>query len=202
MRILVVDGDRDLLDVLVFALQRAGFEVAASLNAPAARNRLAETAADLLVLNVDLGGDSGLDLLRELRRGGSDLPVIMLGPGGESDRARGLELGADDYLAKPFSHRELVARIGAVLRHHGHPAAALPSTGGLLRAGPLTLNIPQHTAAIEGRPLRLTVTEFRLLQYLMEHAGTVVPTGAILARVWGPTHSRGPATVRLAVHRL
>jgi two-component system response regulator VicR len=202
MTILVVDDDRDLVDLLAFALRRAGLEVVAAYDAPGA-HRLLETAApDLLVLDINLGSWNGFDVLREMRRS-SQIPVILLtARDAEDDKVRGLELGADDYLTKPFSHRELIARIRAHLRRQGQAWTAPAPATTLLQSGPLTLNMAEHRAAKAGQPLDLTVTEFRLLHYLMINAGAVVPTRAILRHVWGYDDPLGTDVVRVTVHRL
>src|SRR5205085_5739851 len=131
VRILLVDDDRELIDLLAFALKRAGLEPIAAHDASAALRLFEERDPDLVVLDINLGASSGLDVLREIRRR-AQLPVIMLTAlDSEEDKVRGLELGADDYLTKPFSHRELIARIRAQLRRSGQewqPARRTPET--------------------------------------------------------------------------
>ena len=202
MKLLLVDDDRELVDLLGFALKRAGFRIVAAHDAPSALNAFAAEQPDLAVLDVNIGPWDGFELLRELRRL-SDLPIIMLtGRDREEDKVRGLELGADDYVTKPFSHRELTARIRAHLRRRGREGVASVPTPNELRVGSITLNPAQHAAENDGRPLALTVTEFRLLHYLMTNAGTVVPTRAILKQVWGYDDPGGTDVVRAAMHRL
>jgi len=202
-RILLVDDDEELVDVLSFALRRAGFTVLAAFSLKQGLETAAKERPDLVLLDLNLGSADGFDLLAAIRRG-SDVPVILLtGRDAEDDKVRGLELGADDYVTKPFSHRELVARIRAHLRRHGieGPAARGPA-GGVLRVGPLAMNVAEHSATKEGRPLDLTVTEFRLLHYLMVNAGTVVPNRVLLKQVWGYDTSGGTDVVRVTVYRL
>ena len=202
MNILYADDDRELVDLVGFALRRAGFNVLPAHDAPSALKLLAEEHPDLAVLDVNLGVWNGFDLLRDLRRQ-SEIPVIMLtGRSSEPDKVRGLELGADDYVTKPFSHRELIARIRANLRRQGQEWSTPVAAQTNLRVGPLTLNLAEHALAKHDQPIDLTVTEFRLLHYLMLNAGSVVPTRAILKQVWGYEDPSGTDVVRVAVHRL
>ncbi len=202
MRILLVDDDRELVDLLTFAFGRAGFDVLPAYDSPSALHQLEHGQPDLAVLDVTMGRWDGFDLLREMRRR-SDLPIIMLtARSSEDDKVRGLDLGADDYLTKPFSHRELIARVRANLRRRGHDTPARDTAVAPLQVGPIDLNPTQHVASIDGRPLDLTVTEFRLLHYLMTNAGTVVPTRAVLKHVWGYDDPGGTDVVRVTVHRL
>jgi DNA-binding response OmpR family regulator len=199
VRILLADDDQDLLDLLAFALNRAGFEALRATDLPTALQRL-EEQPDLAVLDVNLGAASGFDLLRELRER-TQVPVIMLtGRDSEDDKVLGLELGADDYLTKPFSHRELIARIRSHLRRHA-------SDGGMqaaqvLNAGSVTMDLRTHSVEKAGEPVSLTVTEFRLLRYLLSHANTVVPNRVILKQVWGYDDAAGTDLVRVTIHRL
>jgi two-component system response regulator RegX3 len=202
MKVLLVDDDRELVDLVGFALKRAGFSVLTAHDGPAARALLKEQRPDLAVLDVNLGSWNGFELLKEIRRG-SEIPVIMLtARHREEDRVQGLELGADDYVTKPFSHRELTARIRARLRRPGGEWSAPEPAETRLQAGPITLNLAEHTATKGDEPLGLTVTEFRLLHYLMTNAGSVVPTRAILKHVWGHEDPTAKDVVRVTVHRL
>jgi DNA-binding response OmpR family regulator len=202
MRILLVDDDRELIDLLAFALKRAGLEPIAAHDAAAAVRLFEERQPDLVVLDINLGAASGLEVLKDLRRR-SQLPVIMLTAlDAEEDKVRGLEAGADDYLTKPFSHRELIARIRAQLRRSGQewPVRQAPQTR--LQVGSITLDVAEHTVTKSGQPVSLTVTEFRLLHCLMTSAGTVVSTAALLKQVWGYHDPGGSDVVRVTVHRL
>jgi DNA-binding response OmpR family regulator len=203
MKLLIVDDDRDLVDLLTFSLDRAGFETVSAHDAPAAITLIKTEHPDLLVLDINLGAWNGLELLKELRNANNQVPVVLLtARGREEDKVAGLDLGADDYVTKPFSHRELAARIRAVLRRHGQepPNGAAPPE--VLQVGPITLKLAQHAAFIDSRPLNLTVTEFRLLSCLASRAGTVVPTPVILKTVWGYEYPGGLDTVRVAIFRL
>lgn len=200
MNILLTDDDRDLVDLLSFALSRAGFDVLAAYDAPTALKLV--DRADFGVLDVNLGSWDGFDLLKEVRRR-SQIPIIMLtARDAEDDKVRGLELGADDYLTKPFSHRELVARIRANLRRRGQEWAPASPTEAVVTVGPLRMNVAEHSVQKNGQPLNLTVTEFRLLQFLMVNAGGVVPTRIVLRQVWGYDDPTGADVVRVTVHRL
>lgn len=202
MRILLVDDDRELVDLLTFALGRAGFEVLPAYDAPNAERLLEEGRPALAVLDVNLGAWDGFELLRRVRRQ-SDLPIIMLtARATEDDKVLGLDLGADDYLTKPFSHRELIARIRASLRRQGAEWSAPSPSQTTLAVGPIRLNLAEHTVTKDGRIIDLTVTEFRLLHYLMINAGSTVPTRAALKHVWGYDDPGGTDVVRVTLHRL
>jgi two-component system response regulator VicR len=202
VKILLVDDDRELVDILDFVLRRAGFEPLRAYDAPSGRKVFADERPDLVVLDVNLGIGNGFELLADLRRQ-SQVPVVMLtGQGSEEDVVRGLELGADDYVTKPFSHRELVARIRTNLRRHDVAWSPPSPDRAELSVGPITLNVAEHTVTKSGVPLTLTVTEFRLLHYLMLNAGTAVPSRAILQQVWGYDDPGGTDVVRVTAHRL
>jgi two-component system response regulator VicR len=202
MRILLVDDDRELIDLLAFALKRAGLEPIAAYDAVSALRTFDERRPDLVVLDINLGASSGLDVLRELRRR-SDLPIIMLTAlDSEEDKVRGLDLGADDYLTKPFSHRELIARIRAQLRRSGQEPQQPRRPEPRLQVGSIVLDLAEHSVSKSGQPVPLTVTEFRLLHCLMTNAGAVVPTTTLLKQVWGYADAGGSDVVRVTVHRL
>jgi DNA-binding response OmpR family regulator len=202
MKLLIVDDDRDLVDLLAFSLERAGFETVAAHDAPSAIGLIKAEHPDLIVLDINLGAWSGLDLLQDLRKT-SQIPVVLLtARGREEDKVAGLDLGADDYVTKPFSRRELAARIRAVLRRHGQEPPDASSPVETLQIGSLTLKLAEHAAFLDDEPLNLTVTEFRLLSCLASRAGTVVPTAVILKNVWGYEYPGGSDTVRVAIYRL
>jgi two-component system, OmpR family, response regulator RegX3 len=180
--VLIVEDEEAITAPLTEALQREGFraEVAGSLadGLDMARSR----SPDLVLLDVMLPDGSGFDLLRELRTDGR-MPVIMVtARGDEADRVLGLELGADDYVVKPFSGRELVARVRAVLRRTS--AVAAPAAAGRLQIGGLGLDASARTATLDGAPLELTRKEFDLLALLMGQAGTVVTRERLIDEVW------------------
>jgi len=211
-KILLVDDEPDVLDLLVFLVERTGALALPAREAPAALRLFDNERPDLAIVDVMLGSSSGLDLVAELRsrsdilvaelRTPSDMPIILLtARGSEDDKVRGLEAGADDYLVKPFGHRELVARIRAHLRSTRR-AGGQDADRVILRSGPLTLDVARHMAEKEGRSLNLTATEFRLLLYLMDRAGTVVPTGTLLKNVWGYDDPGAREVLRVALYRL
>lgn len=179
MRVLVVDDDIQLASLVAFALRREGFETLKAHDGEAALRVWAAAQPDLVILDVNLPGHDGYTVLREIRAVGAT-PVIMLTVrGDEDDMVHGLGLGADDYIAKPFSPKNLLARVRAVLRRSGQ---AEPT----LSAGSLTLD-PERRSVQWGdeRVVRLTPLEFRLLHYLFTNRGHVLPTDAIIQHVWG-----------------
>lgn len=201
-RILLVDDDRELIDLLAFALGRAGLDPVAAHDGASALRLYEETQPDLVVLDINLGNSSGLDVLRELRKQ-SWVPVIMLTAlDSEEDKVRGLEAGADDYLTKPFSHRELVARIRVQLRRTGQEWQARRAPETRLEVGSIVLDVAEHSVTKGGEPVSLTVTEFRLLHCLMSNAGHVVSTSQLLKQVWGYHDPAASDVVRVTVFRL
>jgi DNA-binding response OmpR family regulator len=192
MKALIVDDDRVLADVLAFTLRRAGFEIVLAHDGETALQRFAEELPDLVVLDVNMPRLDGFAVCRRLRQL-SDTPIILLTVRGEEDDiVRGLELGADDYMTKPFSPRQLVARAQAVLRRSraGRSAAA----AGVQRAGNLALDANRREIRMllgegegppAGKPVGLTALECRLLDYLMLNAGHVLTADAIIDHVWG-----------------
>ena len=212
MKVLVVDDDRDLVAILTFALGRQGLTVVPAHDIQGALTALEAEQPDAAIVDVYLGRGvpDGFEVLRRLRER-SPIPVLMLtGQNDEADVVRGLELGANDYLVKPFSYRILLARLQAALRQYrvSWPATAAggaaPPTESVLRAGPLVLDVREQQVTQAGRLLVLTRTEFRLLRCLMDHAGDVVPTGTLLQEVlgWGDDTPSNRAAIRVAVHRL
>jgi DNA-binding response OmpR family regulator len=185
--------------VLTLALERAGFTVSAAQDRPTALARLDAEPPDLVMLSTPLGGIAALELLDELRHRSGRAIIMLTGRGTEDERVAGLERGADDYVTKPFSTRELVARIRALLQHHD---PALAAAGAALTVGPLTLNPSDHTATNAGEPLALTPLEFRLLHYLMTQAGTVVTFRVLIQQVWGYDDPSVTDVVRTTVYRL
>lgn len=201
MQILLVDDDYDLVDLLTFALTRAGFGVLQAFDGPSALQMVREYEPDLVVLDVHLGESNGFEVLQELRTY-SHVPVIMLTVRtAEDDKITGLDLGADDYLAKPFGHRELLARVRAQLRRSELPTSSSRGEPRELTVGPLAMNVVQHRVTNDGQLLHLTLTEFRLLHYLMTHASAVVSTQVLLRHVWG-YEDTSREVVRVTVHRL
>lgn len=181
-RVLVVDDDPTVSEIVANYLDRAGYLVDLAADGHAAVARAAAVRPDLVVLDLMLPGLDGLEVCRRIRTQGP-LPVIMLtARGDEDDRILGLEVGADDYVTKPFSPRELVLRVGSVLRRAGSPP---PAAGSWLRAGPLALDPTARRATRDGDELALTIREFDLLAFLLRHPGRVLGREELMRRVWG-----------------
>jgi DNA-binding response OmpR family regulator len=185
-RVLVVDDDPTVSEVVAGYLDRAGFAVDVAADGPTAVARDSSRPPDLVVLDLMLPGMDGLEVCRRLRAAGP-LPVIMLtARGDEEDRILGLEVGADDYVTKPFSPRELVLRVESVLRRAGAPPAVRSEAAQpWLRAGPLALDPTARRATRDGTELALTIREFDLLEYFMRHPGQATSREQLMQRVWG-----------------
>ncbi|MEO3752982.1 response regulator transcription factor [Streptomyces sp. B6B3] len=182
-RVLVVDDDPTVTEVVAGYLDRAGFTVDRAADGPGALARAATHPPDLVVLDLMLPGLDGLQVCRRLREAGP-VPVVMLtARGDEEDRILGLEVGADDYVTKPFSPRELVLRVASVLRRAGAPAG--PGGARALRGGGITLDPAARTAADGRGPLRLTLREFDLLAHFLRHPGQAFSREQLMAQVWG-----------------
>ena len=180
MKVLLVDDDTTLAEVTAFALRRAGFLVLTAESGEEALRSWEVEQPDLVILDIQLPGQDGLSVCRAIRAV-SRVPIIMLTVrSSDDDIVQGLELGADDYLPKPFSPRQLIARARAVLRRAA-PLPALPQ----IAAGRLVLDTALQTVETPAGTLRLTPLEFRLLHYLVVNQGQVLPTEAILTHVWG-----------------
>jgi DNA-binding response OmpR family regulator len=197
MKILIVDDDPDLLSLVAFALAQSGFVVVKAVDVPSALRVFAAEAPDLAILDVNLPGGSGFDICTAIRRQ-SRIPVMMLtARGEEEDLVRALDLGADDYLTKPFSPRTLLARSRALLRRAGL------ESGGAMSAGSLRLDLEGHLLHLGEAPaIRLTKLETRLLQILIANAGHVVGTERLLTHVWGHRGSGDRQLLKQLVHRL
>ncbi len=198
MKVLVVDDDRDLRELIGFALAQAGFLVVKAADGPSAVRLFDAEGPDLVVLDINMPGASGFQVCEAIRAR-SGVPIMMLTVRSEEeDLIKALDLGADDYLTKPFSPRTLLARIKALLRRAGMEGAAAP-----LAAGQVALNLEEHTARIgEGPPVRLTKLELRLLQMLLTNAGRTVSSDRLLVHVWGHRNSGDRQLLKQLVHRL
>ena len=198
--ILLVEDEAALVTLLTYNLEKAGFEVRAAMDGEEAITMVAERLPDLVVLDWMLPKLSGLEVCRQLRRGKptARLPIVMLtAKGEESDKLRGLETGADDVITKPFSPKELIARIKAVLRR------TRPSTGeDELAFADVRMDLAAHRVTRGGREVHLGPTEFRLLRHFMENAGRVFSREQILDAVWGPDSYVEPRTVDVHIRRL
>jgi two-component system phosphate regulon response regulator PhoB len=201
-RILVVDDEPDITALVAYHLAKASYRVTTAANGRDALRAAREERPDLIVLDLMLPGLSGYEVLAELRRQDEtkDIGVIVLTARKEEpDRIKGLSLGADDYLPKPFSPPELVLRVGAVLRRLAAPAVA---SGGLLAAGRIMLDKTAHRATVDGHEVELTATEFRLLRALMERQGRVQSRAQLLEMVWRAQPDIQTRTVDMHVQRL
>ncbi len=197
-RVLVVDDDPTVREVVLSYLRAASYDVAEASDGETALSMAGHQRVDLVVLDVMLPGLDGLEVCRRLRTQG-DLPIIMLTAlGGESDRVVGLELGADDYLTKPFSPRELVLRVGSVLRRASQDAIPDPR---VLEDGDLRIDGPSRQVMRTGEPLALTMREFDLLRFLVAHPGTAFTRVELLEKVWGWSFG-DQSTVTVHVRRL
>ena len=198
-RVLVVEDDRDIADLVRLYLERAGYATDAVFNGSDAPAAVRREQPDLVVLDLMLPGLDGLEVCRALRSDAKTaaVPVIMLtARAEESDRIAGLELGADDYVTKPFSPRELVARVKALLRR------SAPSRASVLRHATITMDLDRHTVVDDETEVHLTAKEFLLLQYFLEHPGRVLSRDLLLSDVWGYQYTGGTRTVDVHVRRL
>jgi two-component system phosphate regulon response regulator PhoB len=201
-RVLVVDDEPDITALVAYHLAKEGYRVSTAATGPEALRAAREERPDLVVLDLMLPGHSGFDVLAELRRREEtrDVGVLLLTARKEEvDRIKGLTLGADDYLAKPFSPRELVLRVGAVLRRLAAPPVA---SGGRLTAGPITLDRTTHRVAVAGKDVELTATEFKLLDRLIERRDRVQTRTQLLESVWRAQPDIQTRTVDMHVQRL
>ena len=209
-QILVAEDQTDIRDLLVLNLQQAGYEVTAVSDGPAALASQNELASDLLILDLMMPGLDGLEVCKALRARGRSTPILMLtAKSTELDRVLGLELGADDYLTKPFSLAELLARVKALLRRSEMLRAAQAATGGgnhgaasPLRNGDLEILPVKRQVRFQQRLLDFTALEFDLLLYFAQHPGHVFSRGQLLSAVWGYTHDGYEHTVTTHINRL
>jgi two-component system response regulator RegX3 len=198
-RVLVVEDEESFSDALSFMLRKEGFEVGVAATGNDAVLQFEQAGADLVLLDLMLPGMSGTEVCRVLRQR-SAVPIIMVtAKDGEIDKVVGLELGADDYVTKPFSSRELVARIRAVLRRQGEPEELLPPT---LEAGPVRMDVERHVVAVDGDQVSLPLKEFELLEVLLRNAGRVLTRGQLIDRVWGSDYVGDGKTLDVHVKRL
>ena len=197
MKVLIADDDADLRELIAFTLAQAGYLVIKAADGPAAVRAFESESADLLVLDINMPGLSGFQVCEAIRAR-SRVPVMMLTVRGEEeDLVRALDLGADDYLTKPFSPRTLLARVKALLRRSGMESTAP------LAAGRIALDLEEHTVRIgTATPVRLTKLELRLLQMLLANAGHTVSSERLLVQVWGHRSNGDRQLLKQLVHRL
>ena len=198
-RVLVVEDEESISDALAFMLGKEGFDVVVAADGAAALSEFERSGADLVLLDLMLPGIAGAEVCRTLRAR-SRVPIIMLtAKDSEIDKVVGLELGADDYVTKPFSMRELVARIRAVLRRGIEPEELVP---GVLEAGPIRLDVERHTVTVNGALTPMPLKEFSLLELLMRNAGRVLTREQLIDRVWGVDYVGDAKTLKVHVKRL
>ncbi len=200
-KILVVEDDPDIAELIRHALEKAGHTVEELASGAAVIPYLRGTVPDLVVLDLMLPGLDGLMVCQAMRSEPrtAAIPIIMVtARADEADRIAGLELGADDYVTKPFSPKELAARVTALLRRTQRGAPVSP----VLRYGPILIDADRHTVTVDGQDVRLTAKEFLLLQYLLEHRGRVLSRDLLLTDVWGYQYTGGTRTVDVHIRRL
>ncbi|WP_219460881.1 response regulator transcription factor [Nonomuraea rhizosphaerae] len=199
-RVLVVEDEESFSDALSYMLRKEGFEVSVAATGPEALDTFDRSGADLVLLDLMLPGLPGTEVCRSLRQR-SKVPVIMLtAKDSEIDKVVGLELGADDYVTKPFSSRELVARIRAVLRRQGDVVEEVDSA--VLAVGPVRMDVDRHVVAVRGEQVQLPLKEFELLEVLLRNAGRVLTRGQLIDRVWGADYVGDTKTLDVHVKRL
>jgi len=197
-RVLVVEDEESYSDALAYMLRKEGFEVAITATGPDALAEFDRAGADVVLLDLMLPGLPGTEVCRQIRQT-SNVPIIMVSAkDDEVDKVVGLELGADDYVTKPYSPRELVARIRAVLRRGTEPDLA-PMT---LEAGPVRMDTERHVVTIEGEDVRLPLKEFELLEMFLRNPGRVLTRGQLIDRVWGSDYVGDTKTLDVHVKRL
>ncbi|WP_151525458.1 response regulator transcription factor [Serinicoccus kebangsaanensis] len=198
-RILVVEDEESFSDPLSYLLEKEGYDVTVTESGTDGLAEFDRNGADLVLLDLMLPGMSGVDVCRALRQR-SSVPVIMLtAKDSEVDKVVGLELGADDYVTKPYSGRELLARIKAVLRRLSEPEELMPST---VESGPVRMDVERHTVSIDGESVSLPLKEFELLEMLLRNAGRVLTRGQLIDRVWGSDYVGDTKTLDVHVKRL
>ncbi|KRE52998.1 response regulator transcription factor [Phycicoccus sp. Soil748] len=198
-RILVVEDEVSFSDPLSYLLRKEGYEVAVAETGPAALEDFDRAGADLVLLDLMLPGLSGTEVCRALRQR-SNVPVIMLtAKDSEIDKVVGLEIGADDYVTKPYSSRELLARIKAVLRRLSEPEDLMPAT---IEAGPVRMDVERHIVTVGGSTTQLPLKEFELLEMLLRNTGRVLTRMQLIDRVWGSDYVGDTKTLDVHVKRL
>lgn len=197
-KILVVEDEDSFSDALAFLLGKEGFEVSVASDGVSALEIFDREGADLVLLDLMLPGLSGTEVCRQIRTR-SSVPIIMLtAKDAEVDKVVGLELGADDYVTKPYSSRELIARIRAVLRRRQEPE----QSSGLLALGPVRMDIERHVVSVNNMQVALPLKEFELLEFLMRHSGRVLTRNQLIDRVWGSDYVGDTKTLDVHIKRL
>jgi two-component system response regulator RegX3 len=199
-RVLVVEDEESFSDALSYMLRKEGFEVSVAATGTSALTEFDRTGADIVLLDLMLPEMSGTEVCRQLRQR-SHVPIIMVtARDSEIDKVVGLEIGADDYVTKPYSPRELVARIRAVLRRQSTDAVELSAP--TLAAGPVRMDVERHVVTVAGSAVQLPLKEFELLELLLRNAGRVLTRGQLIDRVWGADYVGDTKTLDVHVKRL
>lgn len=198
-RVLVVEDEQSLREPLVYLLQKEGYDVIEAEDGNKAVSAFEEFGADLVLLDLMLPGMSGNEVCRTIRQT-SQVPIIMLtAKDSEIDKVVGLEIGADDYVTKPYSTRELLARMKAVLRRQIEPQAAV---SGILEAGPVRMDVERHQVSVNGQKVLMPLKEFELLELLLENVNRVLTRGQIIDRVWGSNYFGDTKTLDVHIKRI
>jgi len=201
IRVLIVEDEESLADPLAYLLRKEGFEASVAADGPSALAEFDRSGADIVLLDLMLPGMSGTDVCKQLRAR-STVPVIMVtARDSELDKVLGLELGADDYVTKPYSARELIARIRAVLRR-GSEGEDAGFGEIVLESGPVRMDVERHIVSVDGEVVALPLKEFDLLEYLMRNKGRVLTRGQLIDRVWGADYVGDTKTLDVHVKRL
>ena len=201
-RILIVDDEPSIREMVAFALRKGDYEPIHAGDAREAQTAIADRVPDLILLDWMLPGTSGLELARRWRKDAltRDIPIIMLtARGEENDRVGGLEAGVDDYVVKPFSARELLARIRAVLRRHTDVG---DDDTGIVEAGTVRMDVERHSVSVRGAEVAMPLKEFELLELLMRNAGRVLTRGQLIDRVWGSDYFGDTKTLDVHIKRI
>lgn len=199
-RVLVVEDEESFSDAVSYMLRKEGFEVSVAASGTAALTEFDRTGADIVLLDLMLPEMPGTEVCRQLRQR-SNVPIIMVtARDSEIDKVVGLEIGADDYVTKPYSPRELVARIRAVLRRNA--PEAIEQSNATMSAGPVRMDVERHVVTVDGDPVALPLKEFELLELLLRNAGRVLTRGQLIDRVWGSDYVGDTKTLDVHVKRL
>ncbi|HXD61168.1 MAG TPA: response regulator transcription factor [Lacisediminihabitans sp.] len=198
-RVLIVEDEKSLSEPLAYLLEREGYETKVCKDGPSALREFERHGADLVLLDLMLPGIPGTEVCREIRTR-SQVPIIMLtAKDSEVDIVVGLELGADDYVTKPYSTRELLARMRAVLRRRAEPD---DDAAALLEAGEVRMDLERHTVSVRGAEIAMPLKEFELLEFLMRNAGRVLTRGQLIDRVWGSDYFGDTKTLDVHIKRI
>lgn len=201
-KVLIVEDEESFAEPLAFLLRKEGFTAAVATEGQQALEEFDRNGADIVLLDLMLPGMSGTDVCKQLRRR-STVPVIMVtARDSEIDKVVGLELGADDYVTKPYSARELIARVRAVLRRGGELGNEAETDPHVLSAGPVRMDVERHVVTVGGEQITLPLKEFELLEYLLRNVGRVLTRGQLIDRVWGTDYVGDTKTLDVHVKRL